>query len=213
MSRIIVIGGTGYAGGHIVAEAQSRGHDVVAVSRTAPEEPVDGVSYVQGSVLDPKAIGPVLDGADVVVSALSPRGDMTEKVLDALRALVARLQGAPTRLGVVGGAMGSLSAPGGAPLYELGIPDEYRHEAQVGIDSLGLLQASDPGLDWFFVHPPKDFGAWVPGERTGHYRDGGDVVVEQTDGTSYISGADFAIAVVDEIENPRHRRERFTVGY
>lgn len=213
MSRIIVIGGTGYAGGHIVAEAQARGHDVVAVSRKAPEVPAPGVAYVQGSVLDLDALAPTLHGADVVISALSPRGDMTDKVLDALRGLVGRLQGTSTRLGAVGGAMGSLSAPGGRPLYELGIPEEYRHEAQVGVDSLALLEASDDDLDWFFVHPPLDFGAWVAGERTGGYRDGGDVVVKAADGTSYISGADFAIAVVDEIESSRHHRRRFTVGY
>jgi putative NADH-flavin reductase len=63
------------------------------------------------------------------------------------------------------------------------------------------------------VHPPKVFGSWEPGERTGSYRDGGDVVVEDSEGNSYISGPDFAIAVVDEIENGAHRRERFTVGY
>lgn len=213
MARIVVIGGTGYAGSNIVREAQSRGHDVVAISRHAPESPVDGVTYVQGSVLDLDGITSYLDGADAVVSALSPRGDMSEKVLDALGGLAARLQGTTTRLGAVGGAMGSLSAPGGPALYELGIPPEFGNEPQVGIDSLALLQDTPETLDWFFVHPPEEFGAWVPGERTGHYRDGGDVVVKAADGTSFISGADFAIAVVDEIETPHHHRQRFTVGY
>nr|WP_274637440.1 NAD(P)H-binding protein [Microbacterium bovistercoris] len=213
MARIVVIGGTGYAGGHIVAEAASRGHDVVSISRSAAEAPVDGVTYVQGSVLDLDALDGVLDGADAVVSAISPRGDMTDKVLDALRALEAKLSGTPTRLGVIGGAMGSLAAPGGPRLYDLGVPPEYGNEPKVGVDSLELLEAADDGLDWFFVHPPKEFGAWVPGERTGRYRDGGDVVVEDADGKSFISGADFAIAVVDEIEAPAHHRSRFTVGY
>ncbi|WP_308491526.1 NAD(P)-dependent oxidoreductase [Microbacterium terrisoli] len=213
MARIVVIGGTGYAGGSIVAEAVSRGHDVVSVARTAPEAPRDGVTYVQGSILDLDGIADALDGADIVVSAIAPRGDMTDEVVGALDKLVARLAGTKTRLGVVGGAMGSLSAPGGPRLYDLGVPEEYAHEAKVGIDSLDLLQASPDGLDWFFVHPPMDFGAWVPGERTGSYRSGGEVVVKDAEGKSYISGADFAIAVVDEVENPRHRRGRFTVGY
>lgn len=213
MARIVVIGGTGYAGGHIVAEAASRGHDVVAVSRKAPASPVEGVTYVQGSVLDVDALAPVLDGSDAVVSALSPRGDMTDAVLGALRALIARLSGTATRLGVVGGAGGSLVAPGGPRLFDQGFPEEYKHEAQVGIDSLELLQATDGSLDWFFVHPAEVFGAWNPGERTGRYRDGGDVLVRDSDGTSFISGADFAVAVVDEIESPKHHRERFTVGY
>ncbi len=212
MARIVVIGGTGYAGGHIVAEAASRGHDVVSIARKAPQNPIDGVTYVQGDALDVAGLGDALDGADAVVSALSPRGDMSDRVLDALRGLSARLSGTTTRLGAVGGAMGSLSAAGGPRLYDLGVPEEYAHEAEVGIDSLELLEASE-GLDWFFVHPPKEFGAWIPGERTGRYRDGGDVVVEDADGNSYISGADFAIAVVDEVEAGKHRRARFTVGY
>ncbi|GAA3760227.1 NAD(P)H-binding protein [Microbacterium kribbense] len=213
MARIVVIGGTGYAGGNIVAEAASRGHDVVSISRQAPETPTPGVTYVQGSVLNLSGLGDVFDGADVVVSALSPRGDMTDEVPDALRALIAKLEVTSTRLGVIGGAMGSLSEPDGPRLWDLGVPEEYAHEAQVGIDSLALLEASGAGLDWFFVHPPMVFGAWEPGERTGHYRTGGEVVVKAADGSSYISGADFAIAVVDEIDTPAHHRARFTVGY
>src|SRR5690606_13440972 len=101
MARIVVLGGTGYAGGHIVREAAARGHDVVAVSRTAPAEPVDGVTYVQGSVVDLDSLGDVFDGADAVVSELSPRGDMEDAVLGVLEALVAKLAGTSTRLGVV----------------------------------------------------------------------------------------------------------------
>ncbi|QAY58754.1 NAD-dependent epimerase/dehydratase family protein [Microbacterium protaetiae] len=213
MARIVVIGGTGYAGGHIVAEAAARGHDVVSVARKAPDEKVDAVTYVQGDLRDLKSLSEVLEGADAVVDAVSPRGDMVDAAVDALRALAAKLTGTNTRLGVVGGAMGSLAAPGGPRLYDLGVPPEFGVEPKVGVDSLELLQASDEGLDWFLVHPPKEFGAWVPGERTGHYRDGGDVVVEDADGKSFISGADFAIAVVDEIEQGRHHRARFTVGY
>ncbi|MDT0158536.1 NAD(P)H-binding protein [Microbacterium sp. ARD32] len=213
MARIVVIGGTGYAGTHIAREAVARGNEVVVISRTAPGSPLDGVQYVQGSVLDLDALGGVFDGADAVVSALSPRGDMTDEVLGALRELIAKLSGTSTRLGVVGGAGGSLVTPGGPRLFDQDFPEEYRHEAQVGIDSLELLQAIGAELDWFFIHPAEVFGPWAEGERTGRYRDGGDVLVRAEDGSSTISGADFAIAVVDEIEHPKHHRERFTVGY
>lgn len=212
MCRIVVIGGTGYAGGHIAVEAASRGHEVIAVSRKGASHPADGVRYVEGSILDLDALAPTLEGADVVISALSPRGDMADAVVPALTALAQRLSATSTRLGVVGGAMGSLIAPGGPRLWDLGVDEALKHEAGVGIDSLAMLEATD-GLDWFFVHPPKLFGSWAPGTRTGTYRDGGDVVVVAPDGTSTISGEDFAIAVVDEIETPRHRRGRFTVGY
>ncbi|PRB14506.1 NAD(P)-dependent oxidoreductase [Microbacterium sp. MYb62] len=213
MARIIVLGGTGYAGRHIVAEAVSRGHAVIAISRSAPSDPVAGAAYVQGSALDLAPLADAFVGADAVVSALSPRGDMADRALDALANVVERIAGTETRLGVVGGAGGSLIAPGGPRLFDQGFPEEYKHEAQVGIDSLALLEKTDPGLDWFFIHPAEVFGPWAEGERTGRYRDGGDVIVRDAEGKSYISGADFAVAVVDEIEQGRHHRERFTVGH
>jgi putative NADH-flavin reductase len=213
VARIVVLGGTGYAGRHIVAEAVSRGHEVIAISRSTPSDAVDGASYVQGSALEPASLASAFDGADAVVSSLSPRGDMTDNVLQALKGVIRVLAGTSTRLGVVGGAGGSLVAPGGPRLFDRDFPEEYKHEAQVGIDSLALLEGADADLDWFFVHPAEVFGPWAEGERTGHYRDGGDVLVRDDEGKSYISGADFAVAVVDEIEQGNHRRERFTVGY
>ena len=213
MARIVVLGGTGYAGRHIVSEAVSRGHDVVAVSRSVPSDRVEGADYVQGSALDLASIADAFTGADAVVSALSPRGDMADRALEALANVVAQVSGTSTRLGVVGGAGGSLVAPGGPRLFDLDFPEEYKHEAQVGIDSLALLEATDAGVDWFFIHPAEVFGPWAEGERTGGYRDGGDVIVRDAEGKSYISGADFAVAVVDEIEQGNHHRERFTVGY
>ncbi len=213
MSRIVVLGGTGYAGRHIVAEAVQRGHEVIALSRSVPTDAVAGASYVQGSVLELAPLAGVFAGADAVVSALSPRGDMEDRVLDALDGIANLLGGTGTRLGVVGGAGGSLVAPGGPRLFDQDFPEEYAHEAQVGIDSLALLESTPDDLDWFFVHPAEVFGPWAEGECTGHYRDGGDVLVRDADGNSFISGADFAVAVVDEIEQANHRRERFTVGY
>ena len=213
MTRIVVLGGTGYAGRHIVAEAVNRGHAVIAVSRTEPADPVAGAAYVQRSALDVDAIAEIFAGADAVVWALSPRGDMADKVLGALGQVAATLADTETRLGVIGGAGGSLVAPGGPRLFDQGFPEEYKAEAQVGIDSLALLQGTDADLDWFFVHPAEEFGPWAEGERTGKYRDGGDVIVRDADGRSRISGADFAVAMIDEIEQGNHHRERFTVGY
>lgn len=212
MTRIAVIGGTGYAGGHIVAEAAERGHTVVSVARKLPAERVDGATYVEGTLLDAPALVAELEGVEVVVFATSPRGDMAGKMRDAVSELIRELP-LSVRVGVVGGAGGSLVAPGGPRVIDSGFPDEIKPEAMEAIGILEDLQADTTGREWFYIHPAGGFGAWAPGERTGSYRDGGDVIVTDDEGESFISGADFAIAVLDEIESPKHRNERFTVGY
>lgn len=212
MARIAVLGGTGYAGSHIVAEAVDRGHTVVSVARSVPAERVPHATYVEGTVLDAPGLVAELQGVDVVVSAIAPRGDMEGRVRDALRELDAELDDA-VRLGVIGGAGGSLVAPDGPRLIDTAeFPDAFKPEAFEAIGVLDDLQEHS-ARDWFFVHPAAAFGAFNPGERTGAYRVGGDVLVVDDEGTSALSGADLAIAVVDEIETPRHVRERFTVGY
>ncbi|KZE91627.1 NAD(P)-dependent oxidoreductase [Microbacterium sp. TNHR37B] len=212
MATIAVLGGTGYAGRHIVAEAVHRGHSVLSVARTAPAERVPGATYVEGTLLDVPALAKELTGVDVVVSAVAPRGEMEGQVRPNLEALFSVLPD-DVRVGVIGGAGGSLVAPGGPRVVDSGFPDEFKAEALEAIGVLEDLQAEQTGRDWFYVHPAGGFGAWNPGERTGQYRDGGEVIVTDDEGESFISGADLAVAVLDEIEKPRHHRERFTVGY
>jgi putative NADH-flavin reductase len=213
MARIAVIGGTGYAGSNIVAEAVQRGHTVVSVARNLPAERVDGATYVEGTLLDVPGLIEELEGVDVIVSAVAPRGDMLGQLRPSIAELIAEL---PTtvRLGVIGGAGGSLVEEGGERVVDQpSFTEEYKPEAFEAIDILEDLRAWDGGHDWFYVHPAGGFGMWNPGERTGSYRIGGDVIVTDESGESYISGPDFAKAIVDEIEEPKHSRERFTVGY
>lgn len=213
MSRIAVIGGTGYAGSHIVAEAVDRGHTVLSVARTAPSERVTGVTYIEGTLMDVPGLVAEIQGAEVVVVSVPARGEMAGLLRPAVAELVATLQPG-TRIGVIGGAGGSLSAQGGPRVIDLpSFNDEYKPEAFEAIGILDDLQASDASIDWFYLHPAGGFGVWNPGERTGTYRDGGEVIVTDADGESFISGADLGVAVVDEIESPKHSRERFTVGY
>lgn len=213
MARIAVIGGTGYAGSHIVQEAVSRGHTVVSVARSVPAERVEGATYVEGTLLDVPSLVAELDGVDVVVLAVPARGEMEGNVRSNVAELVVELPDT-VRIGVIGGAGGSLIAPGGERLVDQpSFTEEYKPEALEAIGILDDLRQGPAATDWFYVHPAGGFGAWNPGERTGRYRDGGDVLVTDENGDSYISGPDLAVAVVDEIENPQHSRERFTVGY
>ncbi|GAA3213536.1 NAD(P)-dependent oxidoreductase [Microbacterium terregens] len=213
MTRIAVIGGTGYAGRNIVAEAVSRGHTVVSVARSVPAERVEGATYLEGNILDVPSLVSELEGVEVIVSTVPARGDMVGKVRPSTAELVAALPG-DVRVGVIGGAGGSLIAEGGSRLVDQdSFTEEYKPEALEAIGILEDLQVGDASRDWFYVHPAGAFGVWNPGERTGSYRIGGDVLVTDAEGSSYISGADLAVAVLDEIESPKHSRARFTVGY
>lgn len=213
MASLTVLGGSGYAGAAIVAEAAKRGHTVTAVSRGAVEAPVAGVEYVTGSALDAGVLDAVTAGRDAVIVALSPRGDMAGKLEPIVEDLVGRLAGTPTRLGYVGGASSLLVEEGGPRLYDVSkdhLPAEVKPEIETGLAALDLLQASPEGLDWFYVSPPEDFGSWLGTASKGAYTLGGDVLLRDADGTSTISAADLALAIVDELETPRHRRARFT---
>jgi putative NADH-flavin reductase len=213
MANISVLGGSGYAGAAVVAEARRRGHSVTAVSRTAPTAPIDGATYVEGSVLEAAVLDRVLADADVVISALSPRGDMTGKVEGVVEELVARLAGTSTRLGYVGGASSLLTEAGGPRLWDVSkdhMPAEVMPEVRTGLDTLAILEASPEGLDWFYVSPPQDFGSWLGTASKGTYVRGGDVLLRDADGASTISADDLALAILDEVEAPAHHRNRFT---
>ena len=115
---------------------------------------------------------------------------------------------------MIGGAGSLLVAPDGPKLAETdGFPDAFKPEAAEMGAVLEDLRASSGGLEWFYVSPVGGFGAWAPGEATGTYRIGGDVLLTDADGQSNISGADLAKAIVTEIEEPTHTGSRFTVAY
>lgn len=214
MARITVLGGTGYAGSHIAKEAAARGHDVLAVSRKAPEDPVEGVSYVSGDVLDEGFLKDLAAKSDLLMLALSPRGDMQGRVIEAARTLIPVAAAAGVRVGVIGGAGALRVSEGGPRLIDTeDFPEEIKPESFEMLDVLEALQASEDSLDWFYIHPAAGFGSFHPGERRGAYRVGGEVLLSDRKGRSEISGADFALAILDEIEKPVHRRRRFSAAY
>ena len=213
MARISVLGGTGYGGGAVVREAARRGHEVTAFSRTAPQEPVPGVTYVTGSALDHDILEQAAE-AEVVFEALSPRGDMAGKVEDVYTQLLVVAQKSGARLGVLGGVSSVLVSPDGPRLFDVSTPPpEVLAEVELGLFKLDALREAPETLDWFYVSPAAEFGAWVPSVETGSYRTSDDVLLTGPDGKSEISAGDLAIAVLDEIEEPAHLRARFHVAH
>lgn len=214
MARIKVLGGTGYAGAAVVAEAVKRGHTVTSYSRRPPAEPVDGASYVTGSLLDSEVLASSVENADVVFDTVSPRGDMEGKVEGLVQQLVELVDGTHVRLGVLGGVSSMLVAEGGPRLFDVAeTPPDILPEVRTGMALLEMLQRAPASVNWFYISPPLRFGAWEPQIATGRYRLSDDVLLKDDSGDSYISAADLAVAVLDEIEEPRHDRRRFHVAH
>ena len=202
--RVALIGATGNAGSRILAELSQRGHQVTAVVRHPERVPrLDGVIAKKGDANRVDDLAPVLEGHDVVVSSVHFLDGHADKLIDAVR------QARVSRYVVVGGA-GSLDNGKGVKLIDAGgVPEPYRAESRAGCVFLDLLLQTDD-LDWTFLSPSAQF---VAGERTGVFRLGTDTALRDANGRSWISYEDYAVALVDEIEKPRHSRRRFTVGY
>lgn len=212
MSTIVVFGGTGYTGGNVVREAASRGHEVISVSRSEPKERVEGVRYEVGPA---EEVAPgVVPGADVVVAALSPRGDMAGRLVEVYGELARLSANAGARFLQVGG-FSSLRPAADQPRFAEGeIPEQFRDEALEGEATRVLLMEHAPSeLDWVFLSPAGGYGSFAPGERTGAYRVGGEIALFDGQGDSNISGADFALAIVDEIDQPAHHRAHIGIAY
>jgi putative NADH-flavin reductase len=197
--KIAVYGANGPIGSAIAAEATRRGHEVTAISR-GDNASVSAAVHLRGDGADGGQVAEVSASHDVVVSAIGFGPDP----VDFLRPVLGLVQNVgSTRLVVVGGA-GSLRSESGLRLVDLAeFPAEWRPSALVLAATLDVLRASKD-LNWTFVSPAPYIG---PGERTGNYVLGADEPAGEK-----VSIEDYAVALVDELEQPKHEQARFTVA-
>jgi putative NADH-flavin reductase len=213
MTALVIFGGTGYAGGNIANEALRRGHSVTAVSRSGGAV-AEGAEVRQGDVHDEALVHELAADADVLVVAIPARPVDDLGLIDAVPALIEAAAKHNTRVGFVGGAGSLHVADGGPRLVDTPeFHDEWKPEALSHAAVLESLRNSGQEVDWFYVSPAALFGSFAPGQTTGSYRTGGDVLLTDPDGKSEISGTDYALAFVDEIDRPAHSRQRFTVAH
>ena len=208
--KILLIGATGMIGSRILAEATSRGHSVTAASRNPDKvAALEGVEAISLDVDDPDAVATASAEVDVVISAVSPRNS-GDGVADATRftqSLIAASEKTGTRLLMVGGGS-SLNMPDGTNALDL-TPDTILPEATGMRKAYGMLVSAD--IDFAVLAPG---GMIEPGDRTGSFRTGGRTMLTTPDGgKSRISAEDYAIAMLDEAEAPKHFRTIFNVAY
>jgi uncharacterized protein len=200
--KIAIYGASGMIGSRVAAEAMARGHQVTGITRSGGVLP-DGVRAVQGDAGEAGLAKRIAGEADAVVSAIGPSrtGGDRRAYLAQVRTLAETLGG--SRLIVVGGA-GSLLADGKRLVDDPAFPEIYRAEALIVAEALDYLRGLGEDVDWTFISPAPVI---QPGQRTGSYQTGADSPAGES-----ISAEDYAVALIDEIDRPAHRRQRFTVA-
>ena len=216
--KIALIGGTGFVGSAVLAEALQRGHRVTALARdTAKLAAREGLTVVQADVLDAAQVAAAVKGHDAVIDAYNPgwqAPNLYDTFLKGTRAIVEGVKRSGVgRILIVGGA-GSLYVAPGVQLvdtesFKSHVPPNIVPGAQAARDALNEIR-NETGLAWTFLSPAAMLS---PGERRGSFRIGGDDVLMDGDQAAGISVQDLAVAILDEIETPKHIQRRFTVAY
>jgi putative NADH-flavin reductase len=209
--KVALYGATGAAGSRILKELVSRGHHVTAIVRDPAKLSPSGatVRVKQGDLSDSKSIAAAIGDVEAVISAYGPPKNDLEALVGVTERQVEALKGnAGVRLIVVGGAGGLNIAPGLAMVDSQFMPEPFKPIARAHVNAFNVLKASS--IDWTYFAPAAFF---EPGQRTGEFRLGKDDLIANAQQESRISMEDYAVALVDELEKSRHRRQRFTIGY
>lgn len=216
MKKIVIIGATGYVGSAILKEALGRGHQVKAIVRDPSKLTLihPHLKVVGGSVTDTDFLSRELAKSDAVISAFNPgwsNPNIYEETLEGYGSILCAVRNSGVhRFLMVGGAGSLLVAPGRLLMDEPDVPKKLlpgiRGMAKIYTD----LLLPEKSVDWVFLSPAANM---APGERTGKFRLGKDELIVDESGDSNISVEDFAVAMIDELEQEKHHQERFTLGY
>jgi len=211
--KIALIGGTGFVGSALLNELLARGHSVTALARNTGKYPSrTGLQVVKADVYDAAQVAGAVRGHDAVVSAFNPgwkEPDIYALFLKGHAAIVAGVkQSGVKRFLSVGGAGSLFVAPGVQVVDTPHFPAEWKAGALGARDALNELK-KETELEWTFLSPPADLH---PGERSGRYKVGADDLLMNGNVPAGITVTDLAVAIVDEIEKPKHVRRRFTVA-
>lgn len=219
MKNVVLIGASGFVGSAILREALNRGHRVTAVVPNPEKITIENpnLTVVKADATDPDTLAALARGKDAIISAYNPGWTNPRQYELTLENYPRIVEGAKRsgveRLLIVGGA-GTLFVKPGVRLVDTGVlPEAWLP----GVKSLGefylnkLMKERD--IDWVFFSPAANLGNMGAGVRTGKYRLGKDDMIVDDKGESFISVEDYAVAMIDELEHPRHHRERFTAAY
>lgn len=216
MKNVVLIGASGFVGTAILNELLNRGHKVTAIVRDTKKMSVSNpnLTIVEADVTDTDTLKEASKGKDAVISAYNPGWKNPHIYEDTLKnyplIVESAKQAGVKRLFIVGGAGTLFYAPGKMVMDA----DDVPAQLLPGIKSLGEFYLNtlrkEKDIDWIFLSPAANM---TPGKRTAKFRIGKDDLVVDANGDSNISVEDFAVAMVDELEQEKHHKERFTIGY
>lgn len=212
--KVALIGATGFVGSALLEEMAHRGYQVTAIARAIDKISVknDKIKAVAADVTDKKALADILKGNDVVLSAFNAgwsNPNIYDDFLKGSKAIQQATKDAGVKRYLVIGGGGSLYIDGKQIVDGPDFPPQFKAGATAARDYLNILK-EEKELDWTFYSPALDM---YPGERTGKYRLGTESPVFNDKGDSELTVQDTAVAVIDELENHKFSRQRFTAGY
>lgn len=212
--NIALLGATGFVGSALLNEALDRGHTVSAIVRHPEKlEPRDRLVVKRGDVYDAALLANLIQGQDAVISAFNPGWKDPNLYDDQVRgtaSIIAAIKKAGIKRVLWVGGAGGLEVKSGVRVIDSpDLPDWVRPGSLATMEALEELR-KEPELEWSFLAPSAQL---QPGIRTGKFRLGTDQLLVDSNGQSRISVQDYAVAMIDELEHPKHIRQRFTVGY
>jgi putative NADH-flavin reductase len=216
--KIALIGASGFVGSAVLSEALNRGHYVAAVIRHPGNIKIENsnLKIVKADVLKYDEAEEAIKGSDIVISTYNPgwtNPDIYNEFIEGSLNIQAAVKNAGVkRLIVVGGAGSLYVAPDIQVVDTPQFPADFKEGAKAARDYLNILR-KEKDLQWTFLSPALEMHHGTSGLRKGSYRSGLENPVFDENGRSVISVEDIAVAIIDEAENPKHIRERFTVAY
>lgn len=215
--EIALIGASGFVGSAILKEALGRGHKVIAIARDSKKiKAENNLKIVERDVMDSDVLAEILKGNDVVVSAYNAgwaNPNLYDEFIKGSESIQEAVKKSGVKRLIINGGAGSLYVAPGVQLIDTPeFPEAFKAGAGAARDYLNELKKENQ-LDWTFISPAIEMNPGTPHERKGTYRTGLDNPVFDAEHRSRISVEDLAVAIVDEVENPKHIRVRFTVAY
>ena len=215
--KIAIIGATGFVGKNLTVEALNRGHEVTAIARNTDSLSIlnERLKKTPADVLDINATVKLIADQDIIISAYNAgwtNPNIYDDFIAGAKAIQEAAKQAGKRLIVIGGAGSLFVAPGVQAVDTDSFPAEIKPGASAARDYLNILK-EEKELDWTFFSPAFEMHPGINSGRTGHYRLGKDTPVFDDQNQSRLSVEDLAVVILDEAENPQHKRERFTAAY